>query len=308
MPWTTRQPTFDVEALFPFLKGRARTAMRLHPRREVDLPPAVSKIGGTFVWPPSEPPPVCPTKLCPAVPVLQIRRAEFPLIEFPGDTDLMQLLWYPQAYDDWHYNPKIEIFWRTLDDIPTDSVLRPVYKHHEDIFFVHECRIEPEVVIEYPYIDLLTEVEKQAICKWEEEQDDPLARYQYCLSTCPGTKVGGYPEYAGQDAPTIFNSDGRESEYVLTLSDDEWDGGSFPRWRPIEQRFPPGRTVHEELPNGGARQYIKYTPEEEQEIADWTPEVWSQYHTQQAPLGTYLKCRLNLFLDKSVDPWRWKTA
>ena len=308
MPWTTRQPKYDVETLFPFLKGRARTAMRLHPCREVDLPPTVSKIGGAFVWPPSEQPPICPTTSCPAIPVLQIRRSEFPLIKFPGDTDLMQLLWYPRAYEDWNYGPKIEMFWRTLGDMPTDSVLQPVYKHHADMFFIHECRLEPEVVLEYPYIGLLTEVEQQAISKWEEEQDDPLALYQYCLSTSPGSKVGGYPEYGGQDAPAIFNSDGKESEYLLTLADWEWDGASFPRWRPIEQRFPPGRRVEEKLPNGGTRVYTKYTPEEELELESWTPEEWSRYRARQEPLGAYLPLPMNVFLDKSTDPWRWKMA
>ena len=97
---------------------------------------------------------------------------------------------------------------------------------------------------EYPYIGLLSAEQQQAIWSWEEAQNDPMARYQYCLSTCPGTKVGGYPEYGGQDAPRTANTNHQQPEYLLTLSDSEWDGGSFPRWRPIEQPFPSRTNCH----------------------------------------------------------------
>lgn len=304
MPWTTRQPPYDLEAIFPFLKGTARRTTRLHPRRDAGLSPMISKIGGAFTWPSDEAPPVCSTKLCPAIPVIQLCQVDFPAIDFPYRTDLFQLLWYPQTYEDLGYNPKIEIHWRQSTDLSDSSVLQPVYENYEDTFSIHECRIELEEIIEYPYIDLLTKEQKQEIWRWEEHQDNPMARYQYCLSTCPGTKVGGYPEYAGQDAPAIVKSDHQRLEYLLTLSDDEWDGGSFPRWRPVEQQFPPGRTVIEEIPNGGARQYIQYTPEEREELKTWTSERRSQYRAEQAPLGTYLKYPMNVFLDKSVEPWR----
>jgi hypothetical protein len=268
MTWTTRNPPFRLESLFPFLKGTARKTVRLHPRRAENLAPTISKIGGAFVWPSDELRPVCPIKSCPAVPVIQLRRADFPLMEFPTGTDLLQILWYPQSYKDCNYNPKLEIRWRSTDRLPVDSVLEPAYQNHEDMFVVHECRITPEEVVEYPYKDLLPEDERKAISKWEKGLDDPMAHYQYCLSTCPGSKVGGYPDFGGQDAPVFVKSTGYMLEYLLTLSDDEWDGGSYPRWCPVE----------------------------------------SQFNSENAPLGTYLKYPLNIFLDKSISPWGWRTA
>jgi Domain of unknown function (DUF1963) len=300
MVLNTRQPPYDVEELFPFLKAMGRRTTRLHPRREAGLPATVSKIGGSILWPPNDTHPVCSVKSCPAVPVIQLRRDDCPSIEFPTGFDLLQILWYPQGYEDWGYNPQLEVYWRDSTKLSPESVLTPVYENHEDIFVVNECRIHPESVIEYPYIDLLNEDQQQVIWKWEKTQDNPMARYQYCLSTCPGTKVGGYPDFCGQDAPSMIGSNGQQLQYLLTLASDEWDGGSFPRWRPIEQKFPPGRTVTEKRPDGRTIQYIKYTPEEEKERERWTGERWSQYRAEQSAVGIDLKYSMNVFLELST--------
>ena len=308
MKLTTRQPPYQLEELFPFLRGTAREALRLHPRREQGVDVMSSKIGGSIAWPVGEPHPICRTKSCPAVPVVQLRRSDAPMLPFPDGADLFQLLWYPQSYDEWGYNPRVEVYWRDSKTLSADSVLIPIYENHEDIFVVHECRVQPEIIVEYPYIELLSEDEQKIIWDWEDEQNDPLARYQYCLSTCPGTKVGGYPDYSGQGAPSWSGATGRTLKYLLTLSDNEWDGGSFPRWRPIEQQFPPGRTVIEEQPDGSAIQRIQYTPDEERELENWSKERRSQYHAERAALGTYLKYPMNVFVDTSVDPWTYQTA
>lgn len=308
MPWTTRQPSYDVEELFPFLRGMARTTVRLHPRRQSNLPPALSKIGGTMVWPHDEPVPVCRESSSPAVPVIQLLKSDFPSLKFPTGTDLLQLLWYPRSYEDWGYNPQIEIRWRNSKCLSAGSVITPTYENYEEGFVVHECRIAPESVTEYPDIGTLSENQRQAIWNWEKKHDDPIARYQYCLSTCPGTKIGGYPDFAGEDVPMVRNSYSKELEYLLTLSDDEWDGGSFPRWRPIEQRFPPGHWVVNERPDGSVHYSIGYSSEEKRELAKWTNEDYSQYHAEQGAIGTYLKCPLNVFLDTSVNPWTCRTA
>ena len=177
MTWTTRKPTYNVEKLFPFLKGTARTAIRLHPRQQTSLPPTISKVGGSIVWPRDEAQPVCRLFSCPAVPVIQLLKADFPSIKFPRGTDLLQILWYPRSYGDCAYGPKFEFRWRKSSRLSPDCVLNPVYEEHEDIFVVHECRIQSEPVIEYPYIDLLNEDQKQSIWDWEEDQNDPLAKF-----------------------------------------------------------------------------------------------------------------------------------
>lgn len=275
MAYTTRRPPYKMEKVFPFLKGKGRKAVRLHPRREAGLAPTISKIGGAIVWPADEPKPECPITGCHAVPVIQLLRQDFREVEFEDDTDIFQLLWYPRSYADWEYKPRIEVRWRHSEECTSDSVFEPNYENAEEIFIVHECRIHPETVVEYPYIDLLTDEEMQEIWSWEEKQNDPLARYQYCLSVCPGTKIGGYPQFAGQDAPSILKQNGSSLHYMLTLTDAEWDGGSFPRWRPVEQQAGTGDS----------------------------DESISQYHAAQCPLGTYLKLPSNIFFDKSIEPW-----
>jgi hypothetical protein len=49
-------------------------------------------------------------------------------------------------------------------------------------------------------------------------------------------------EKDGQDPERVVNSQGRQLDHFLTLSDDEWDEGSFARWSPIEQDPPPDET------------------------------------------------------------------
>ena len=91
MPLTTQQSPYQIEELFPFLQGTVREALRLHPRREQGVSVTSSKIGGSIVWPADEPHPICPAKSCHAIPVLQLKRSDAPMLPFPNDTDLFQL-------------------------------------------------------------------------------------------------------------------------------------------------------------------------------------------------------------------------
>jgi hypothetical protein len=97
---TTRPPRYEVAALFPELVGLARQTVRLHPRRGPEPPPDASKLGGHFLWPADEPWPICDRPhgrlvgaqealdACAYVPVLQLRRDDFPELLFPGQADL----------------------------------------------------------------------------------------------------------------------------------------------------------------------------------------------------------------------------
>ena len=109
---------------------------------------------------------------------------------FPIGTDLFQLLWYPRRYENCGCNPKIEIHWRKASALNPESIIEPVYQNHEDMYVVHECSVEPEDVAEFPYIDLLTEDQKQQIWTWE-EANGAMALYQYCLSTAPEQNWAG---------------------------------------------------------------------------------------------------------------------
>src|SRR5438270_665952 len=79
------------------LASRRRTAVLLHPRYSDEPPADGSKVGGTLLWPASEPWPTCDTHPgLRLVPVLQLRADEFPEVVFPPGKDLLQVLWCPR--------------------------------------------------------------------------------------------------------------------------------------------------------------------------------------------------------------------
>ena len=120
--------------------------------------------------------------------------------------------------------------------------------------------------------------------------------------------MGGYPDFGGQDPQIPLNSSGEPLEYLLTLTDHEWDGGSHPRWRPIEETYPLGRTVMVKNPDRSISQTTQYTAEEKLELKKWPLARRRRYWARREPLGTYLKNPMNVFLDKSVSPWVCRTA
>lgn len=73
----------NIEILIPFLKGKGRSAVRLHPVREENLALDVSKAGGAFIWPKNEEIPTC-IRNFPFIPILQMRKEDIPQISFPS--------------------------------------------------------------------------------------------------------------------------------------------------------------------------------------------------------------------------------
>jgi hypothetical protein len=312
MKFTTREPEFDVEGLFPFLRDRGLPTLRLHPRRQQNLPPDISKFGGNIIWSSNEPFPEDPYSEMKAVPVLQLRQEDVPNMPFMPETNLMQLLWIPQSSDSNEYDLHLLVFWRKLEDLENGVLLEPDYHEDEDMYRVEECTIRLENVIEFPYLGELSIFERQAIHDWEATISPPLPLhfnpepvYQYRLSTCPGSKVGGYPDWSGQDPRIPTNAQGQPLEYLMTISDNEWYGGSYRRWRPIEQIAPPyGKTIFIEQPDGRFIQRQVFTATEELENTKWNSQKYDQYTADQNALSTYLKYGMNVYLDRSVNPWK----
>lgn len=109
---TTPPPPFDVLRVVPGLANRAKTTIRLHPRRlahDETLPRNVSKIGGDLAWPASEPWPICPEHKIPHVGALQLLKSDFPEFPFKPGTDVLQILWCPQIR---HGAPQPVLYWR----------------------------------------------------------------------------------------------------------------------------------------------------------------------------------------------------
>ena len=244
---TTQPPSHDVAAAFPELAGMARTTVRLHPRREDEPGIDESKLGGRMRWSAEVPWPRCdqphalwdalqtlePADDRPYVPVLQLRKADLPELEFPADTDTFQLLWCPSDHDDPFYVAVVRVFWWRGADLVDTIAPRPVTSKDASDYVPRPCALHPERVVEYPHIWELPTTISDRIDAWQAEQGQRTL-YQSLLSTAPGTKVGGHPAWVQEPEPQTCEA-GHEMEHLLTISDTEFDGGTWPRWLAVEE-------------------------------------------------------------------------
>jgi hypothetical protein len=301
MKFTTRAPAFDVEELFPFLRGRGKPAIRLHPRRKANLPPDSSKFGGSIIWPRDEEFPEHPISGLKAVPLLQLRKEDVPEMPFPPSADLMQMLWFPV------YGDSPLVFWRTLDSLTNTHLLEPFYpdRSYGDFYHVNEylayiveeCAVHPERIIEYPnFFDELTEANLEAIENWE-GTNGRLAHediYWSQLSICPGSKVGGYPQWGWSDPWIPKNAEGQPLEFLMKISGSEWDGGSSDkRWQPTELDSTNGYKLLLKMRDGD---YPSFTPEEKRDF--------EKLREACDAIGVMLNHPMNIFLDRTVTPWK----
>jgi hypothetical protein len=167
----TEPPPLDIVARVPALGPLAKTTTRLHPRRVATSDLTASKIGGTFLWPKSEPWPRCDDPrhqngiddrgsategVCPLlVGVVQLNARDFPQVPFKSGTDLLQLLWCPtveDVHDDVYLFPKLFAYWRNSKSITDPIASHPLPDFTETInnHFPISCRFFPETVTELP--------------------------------------------------------------------------------------------------------------------------------------------------------------
>jgi hypothetical protein len=226
--------------------------VRLHPRLGPEPPVGATKLGGRFRWPPGEPWPGCDLphdrydrdahfahRLLepdgrPLVMILQLRQDDVPELGFPDGTDVFHLLWCPASHPGL-YAPAVRAFWGSLDGLAAADPPAPLPSPDGARYVPRPCVLHPERVVEYPSaFDLQFEPGvADAIHAWEATAGDGPA-YQYRLSTAPGTKVGGWPHWV-QDPEWPTCGAGHPMDHLLTVSDTEFDGGSWPRWETIEE-------------------------------------------------------------------------
>jgi hypothetical protein len=248
---TTHAPSHDVAAAFPELAARARRSVRLHPRLGPEPPIDATKLGGQMGWPRDAPWPRCalahdtydaaasfpqfvaPPDDRPLVAVLQLRRDDMPEIEFAEGSDVLQLMWCPASHPEL-YAPAVRVEWWNAHDLALVDPPAPLPSPDGANYLPRPCSVHPEPVVEYPDIGDLDEFLAARVQVWEGELDDlDGPAYQYLFSTAPGTKVGGHPNWH-QDPQWPTCAAGHEMDHLLTVSDSEFDGGTWPRWLPVE--------------------------------------------------------------------------
>ena len=224
---TRTTPTLPVDALKtrPELNGLTKVAVRLHPRFGDEPKPDESKIGGRFLWPADETWPVDEATRVPFIPVLQLRLDDAPpRVEFRPGSDLLQLLWLPRAAPGAPLT--IRLFWRKRDELSGPPAVPPPINAASPFLVPVPCRVFPERVQELPPSGLLP---------------DRLAKtvgpgYDECFAACPGTKIGGYPFGATRDQSTACPRCRKPADFLLAVSDAEWDDAGRLRWMPQEER------------------------------------------------------------------------
>ena len=256
--YTTPPPQIDIVKFVPELAPLARTTVRLHPHRtKRDSKPDTSKIAGLFLWPEHEPWPMYEEHNAPYVPVVQLRKDDFPEIAFKPGTDLFQLLWTPYREDS-TFLPIPKTFWRKASEVKHPLKKIPALEDYgvdtEDIDVSDNvpkmCSVYPERVVEYPDLDELRWANNEVNApiyekivkakftfgkKTREEAQSQMSDedwrhvlYGCYLSVCPGAKVGGgFPR---------VDENGKTWELLLTIPSWEFDRGSAARWLPLEDR------------------------------------------------------------------------
>jgi len=244
----------------PELAAYARTATRLHPRPGVPSA-GLSHVGGPIWWPADEPWPMCRADLPgehekavrqldgtylavkkppaygarplphagpnPMIVVAQLWVVDIPDLWCPPDSDLLQILWCPFDHDqDDGTTPTVSLFWRRHE--PSTPVADPPTGLVDDRFYVPtSCVLHPEQITEYPQPEDLPDQLAAAV-------EEACEGYDYTdeLSTAPGWKVGGWPDWTYNPAPTECSGCNADMRLLLSIGTVEHDGG---RWQPEEE-------------------------------------------------------------------------
>lgn len=229
---TTPPPDHNIEEIFEWLRGKGRQTIRLHPRENTDVSFSDSKVGGTVLWPNNEAWPHCQQHDSDFVSVLQLHSKDIPGIVFPPNTDLLHILWCPNDHEECGSCPKLKLCWWRSDSLAPHSLNPARVKAGNKEYLPKPCGISPECVTEYPSVYSLSTEQIKELSEWQEGDDTD---YQSSLSVAPDFKVGGYPHWV-QDPQNVTCSCGREMEYLLTIDSSEFDGGTYERWIPEQER------------------------------------------------------------------------
>lgn len=176
----------------------------------------------------------------PMIGVLQVYARDVPELPFPHGTDLFQLLWCPNNHDEPWYGPRPVAAWRhaasvtePLTDPPQTTFDTPL---NATSYLPAPCVFLPERVTEYPHPYDLPDTLRDRLQAWDAEQDIDRP-YRRLLSTAPGTKLLGHPNWIqGPRWPVCVC--GRRMTHLVTIASAEYGDGD--RWNDM----PTGSSPH----------------------------------------------------------------
>lgn len=164
---------------------------------------------------------------------------------FPPGKDMFQVLWCPRDHkgDPDQPCPMLwadpKFFWRNRREIMRQRPDNPAPSEAYFDYVPLPCRLLPERIVEYPSIYEIPDDLKERIYAWQDQNLDGNGEHAYCyefdLSVCPGTKIGGYLSWI--QFPWIPGcSCGSNMEHLLTITSAEWNGLIDRRWTPEEDQ------------------------------------------------------------------------
>lgn len=143
--------------LFPALGDLQRTAIELRPQMDAGIAPNASQLGGPVLWPRQLDWPQRPEG-DPFIPLLQLRRVDFPEIPFPAGRDLLQILWHPQFTERRPIGflaPATRVYWWAESDMAEAQPAKPVNNSANPGLLPRACRLTPRRRADLPeFIEL----------------------------------------------------------------------------------------------------------------------------------------------------------
>jgi hypothetical protein len=217
LPWTE---------LFPSLRTLERTAIELDPQPAPDTPVDASRLGGAVLWPSSMEWPRRPEG-DPFIPLLQLRREDFPEVPFPPGRDVLQILWHPQFTERRPIGflaPATRFYWWTLQTNLNEAQAAS----HEPSPGAHPglvpkaCRLSPRRRPDLPgFADLPGRLQAQLA------ERDLVNEYRRSGACSRASKLLGHPAWQRNAVQLRCSSCGRPMIHFLTLASEPATGLDF---------------------------------------------------------------------------------
>ncbi len=205
----------DRKALLDRLGIPTRLAVWLRPQHG-QAGDRVSKLGGNFDWPSGVAWPVCPGQDVHFdetevqndyyVPVAQFLKTDFPEVEFPSGSDILQVLWCPRYHEDpdtdcGMLGPRVSAFWHRIADL--HPFPNPMPRCPNSSLLPFECRLNPMRVEDVAHWQDWTAEHRQVFEEFrtlQESQHAPIGEASEALAKL-GFRFRGAFGPAPQDFP-----------------------------------------------------------------------------------------------------------
>ncbi len=184
------------------------------------------------------------------LPVIQLRRDEFPELPWPLGKDIFQLLWCPRVHFDGNgirdpgeiarQSPGFALKWRTERLVGPALTKTPVPREGDGLT---DCALHPEEIAEYPQAG---EFDREQIKPHLDRlgslldrpgggsETDAFWKYSYDFAVAPGSKLLGHPQWIQDDETPACTNCGNRMNLLVTCASQE-DADSL-IWSPAARR------------------------------------------------------------------------